>query len=141
MLSRVRSREGEAKEGIGGVICSTDGSADLRNKANWGMQGMALLHFFFNCLDALELAEGALVGALGAIDAALEAEEDGGAAGVGSALGSVLVVLERRGQLAFPDLSVNFGETAELPVVTDENVDEVALFGGGGVEALHLRRG
>src|SRR6202521_5918710 len=93
---------------------------------------------FLNGWQALELAEGALVGALEGIDAALEPVEGGGAAGVGAAFGSVLAVLERRGQLVFPDLSVDFGETAELSVVTDESVDVVALLGSSGVESLHV---
>ena len=96
------------------------------------------LPYFFHGLQALELAQGALVGALEGVDAALEPVEGGGAAGVGSAFGSVLVVLEGRGELVFPNLSVDFGETAEVPVVTDESVDIVALLGGGGVEPLDV---
>ena len=89
-------------------------------------------------MEAFELVESGFVGALGGVDAALEADEDWGAFAEGVAEGRVIVELEGGFQCVLPDLGVDFGETAELPVVADEGVEVVALFGGGGVEAVDV---
>ena len=81
------------------------------------------------------MGEGAVVGALGGIDAALQAGE------------GIAVVVEdlaqrRRftagnllaGDLMGPQIGLDTAETAELPVGGDEGIDEEALEGGGGLE-------
>jgi hypothetical protein len=83
-------------------------------------------------LEAFELVEGALVGALGRVNAALEPNEVAIAQNKGVTKGASLV--EAIGGLHFvlPQLSFGQGEAPELPVVTDEGVDIVALLGVAG---------
>lgn len=52
--------------------------------------------------------------------------------------GRALVELKGRSHFIFPDLGVGLGETAELPVVTDERVHIDALFGRGGPETFEV---
>ena len=87
-------------------------------------------------LETFELVEGVFVGALRGVHAALQADEGGGGAGEGLAEGRVFVGAEGGFHFVLPKLGIGFGETAELPVVTNEGVEVMALFGGGGVEAL-----
>jgi hypothetical protein len=82
--------------------------------------------------------EGAVVGALGAIDATLEAAEGGLAADEG--LAGRAVFLQGPGILhfAFEDLGIDSAKAAEQPLVVDEDIDEEAFFGGGGKESLAI---
>ena len=89
-------------------------------------------------MEAFEFVEGGFVGALGGIDAALEADEYRRALAERVAEGRVGVEPEDRFQCVLPNLGVDFGEAAELPVVADEGVEVVALFGGGGLETLQV---
>ena len=73
--------------------------------------------------------EGVAVVALGRVDAALEAGE------------VVAVVAEGLGEgdfedRIFPHLALDSAEAAEEPFAIDEGIDEHALFGCGGTEAL-----
>jgi hypothetical protein len=79
-----------------------------------------------------------VVGALGRIDATLEAAEGGLAAAEG--LAGRAVFLQGPGILhfAFEDLGIDSAKAAEQPLVVDEDVDEEAFFGGGGKEALAI---
>jgi hypothetical protein len=96
-------------------------------------------------LRGLELAEGFEgdeVGFAGGVDAALEAVE---------VFTGVLVALAKR-ELDIPlvegvvvvmreELAFDGSEAAELPFVGDEVVDEAALFGRGGMEAVVIIAG
>lgn len=90
-------------------------------------------------LKALEEVERAMVGALGGIDAALEAGKGVGGMAESVAEGAffskpvpTLGVEEFR----LPELGLDFAEAAEEPVGMDEGIDELALFGGSRAEAL-----
>jgi len=89
-------------------------------------------------LETFELAQGALIGALGGVDAALEANENAVAAGEGVAEGRALVEAKSRIHFIFPDLGVGLGEATELPVIADESVHIEALFGSGGPETFEV---
>jgi hypothetical protein len=76
--------------------------------------------------------ESAFEGALGGVDAALEAFEVTGGVAEGVAKGGIFVGVEEAGDGVCPNLGVDFGEAAELPDVADEGVDEMALLGVAG---------
>jgi hypothetical protein len=85
----------------------------------------------------LEEAEGferAVVGALGGIDAALEAAEGVGAAAEGLAGRTVAFWGPGILHFAFEDFGIDPAKAAEQPLVVDEDIDEEALCGGGGPE-------
>jgi hypothetical protein len=88
--------------------------------------------------QAFEFMEGAFVRSLAGVDVALEAFEVSASAGVGAAMGVVLI--RETGGLEFfaPELSVDSGEAAELPVVADEDIDVKALFGRDGLETIEI---
>jgi len=86
-------------------------------------------------LEVFEIVQGAVEGALGGIDAALEEREVFAAADeietvavgvVADAIGSALVV---------PDFGVGKGVAAQQPIGIDEGGDEERLFGGGRLPA------
>ena len=79
-----------------------------------------------------------MVGALGAIDAALEAAEGGLAAGEGLAGSTVVFGSPGILHFAFEDLGIDSSKAAEQPFVVDEGIDEEAFFGGGRKEALAI---
>jgi hypothetical protein len=88
-----------------------------------------------------EEAEGferAVVGALGRIDAALEAAEGGLATGEGLAGSTVVFGSPGILHFAFEDLGIDSAKATEQPLVVDEDVDEEAFFGGSGKEALAI---
>jgi hypothetical protein len=82
-----------------------------------------------------------VVGALGGIDAALEAAE--GVLAADEGLAGRAVFLQGPGVLhfAFEDLGIDSSKAAEQPFIVDEDVDEEAFFGGGGKEALAIFTG
>jgi hypothetical protein len=86
--------------------------------------------------QALEFFQGAVVGALGGIDAALEAGE--GICAAAEGLAGWAVFFQGPGILhfAFEDLGVDSSKAAEQPFVVDEGIDEEAFFGGGGSPTL-----
>ena len=84
---------------------------------------------------AFEFVEGGFVGALGGVDAALEADEGGGGNAESLAEGGFIVLAPRSFHFALPDFGVDFGQAAELPIVADEGVEVVTLLGRGGTEA------
>jgi hypothetical protein len=45
-------------------------------------------------------------------------------------------VVVEEGQLVFPEFRLDGAETAELPLVPDEDIDKAARFRGGGLESL-----
>jgi hypothetical protein len=92
-------------------------------------------------LEALELIEGAVVVALGRIDAALETGEGIGAAIEGLAERTFLVGREEGGQFVGPELGFDLVVTAEEPLGLDEGIDEERLLGGFGVEAVVVIEG
>jgi hypothetical protein len=89
----------------------------------------------FGC-DFLKCQERAVVGALGGIDAVLEAAE--GVCGAAEGLASSTVGFWGPGILhfAFEDLGIDSTKAAEQPIVLDEDVDEEAFFWGGGPETV-----
>jgi hypothetical protein len=86
-------------------------------------------------LEALEFVEGGLVGAVGGIDAALEAHKVFVVDLEGVAERRVLIQLKGAVHGPIPDLGVGFGEATELPIVADQAIDIVTLLGGLGMEA------
>jgi len=82
-------------------------------------------------LEAAELLEGVVVVALGGVDAALEAGEFAGVLGEDLAEGDVVDVED-----ALVELGLDGAEAADEPVAVDEGIDEEALVGGGGAEAV-----
>ena len=89
----------------------------------------------------LEEAEGldrAVVGALGGIDAALEVAEGICAAEKGLAGRAILFQGPGILHFVFEDFGIDSSKAAEQPIVVDEDVDEEALFGGGGLEMLAI---
>jgi hypothetical protein len=89
-------------------------------------------------LEAFELAEGVAVVALGGVDHALEAGEGVVASGKGVSERGVAVECDGAFHCVCPDLGFGCGEAAEGPGGADEDIDEVALLGDGGVEALEI---
>jgi hypothetical protein len=89
-------------------------------------------------LEALEFAEGVAVVALGGIDHALEAGE--GAVGILEGVSERGLLVEFVGgvHLVDEDLGFGGGEAAEGPGGAYENIDQVALLGDGGMEALEV---
>jgi hypothetical protein len=92
-------------------------------------------------LEALELIEGAVVVALGRIDAALEASEGIAAAIEGLAEGAFLVGREEGGHLVGPELGFDLAIAAEEPFGLDQGIDEKAVLGGFGAEAVVVIEG
>jgi hypothetical protein len=92
-------------------------------------------------LELAQLVEGAFVGALGGVDAALEAFEGALAELVGVAEGVILVEAEGAFHFVLPNLGIDSGKTAELPVAADEGVDKEALLRRGGLEAVEVPGG
>jgi hypothetical protein len=92
----------------------------------------------FEGLEALEFAEGVAVVALGGIDHALEAGE--GAVGVAEGVAERGFLAEFVGGVHMVDEDLGFGggEAAEGPRGADEDIDEVALLGDSGAEALEV---
>jgi hypothetical protein len=89
-------------------------------------------------LEAFEFAEGIAVIALGGVNHALEAGE--GAVGVAEGVAERGFLVEFVGGVHVVDEDLGFsgGEAAEGPGGADEDIDEVALLGEGGVEALEV---
>ena len=92
-------------------------------------------------LEALDGLEGAVVAALGGIDAAMEAgqrvlEAHEGEAGRDKIFLGAAILHD-----VFPDLGLGFAEAAELPVGGYHGIDEEALLGGGGLEAVVVLEG
>jgi hypothetical protein len=73
-----------------------------------------------------------VVGALGGIDAALEAAKGGLAAAEGLAGSTVVFGSPGVLHFAFEDFGIDSAKAAEQPLVVDEGIDEEAFFGGGG---------
>jgi hypothetical protein len=92
-------------------------------------------------LDFLEGREGAVVDALGSVDAALEAAEDLVIAfvdlGQFEAFGGVVEVPD----VVLPELRFEGAETALEPLGGDEGVDQGAHFGSGGLVAVVILGG
>jgi hypothetical protein len=87
-------------------------------------------------LDFAEGVEGAVVGAVGGIEAALEAGEGAGAVGGHVADGVVLIDVDGGLDFVPPDLGFGATEAAELPIGGDEGIDQEALLGCLGMEAV-----
>src|ERR1035441_1767935 len=87
-------------------------------------------------LAAVEFLEGEAIVLVGGVDAALQAGELVGVLAVGLAEGDFVVGLEDGARAFLPKLGFDDAETAEEPFGVDEGVDEHALFGGGGAEAV-----
>jgi hypothetical protein len=87
--------------------------------------------------------EGAVVGALDAVAAALEAGEALRGTLEGSAEHFVRVTVCDTRELVFPEVGFDFAEAAEQPLGIDEDIDEGALDGGLGlvVEEVLSRQG
>ena len=107
---------------------------ELRNGPNFGFSDFSRRGWWLGAgrvfsLETLKLVEGTTVVALGGVDAALEAGE------------VVAVVAEGLSEGDFedrilPHLALDSAEAAEEPFAIDEGIDEHALFGCGGTEAL-----
>jgi hypothetical protein len=88
-----------------------------------------------------QLPEGAVIGALGGVDAAMEegqgirAEEEGAEGRDQLFLGAPLL----HGIL--PELGLGFAEAAELPLGGNHGIDEEALLGGGGLKTVVMFEG
>jgi hypothetical protein len=87
-------------------------------------------------LEAAEFLEGVTVIAMGGIDAALEAAEIVAIGSVGLRDSDFLFGHEAVDRAMFPELGFADTEAAEEPLGVDEGVDEHALFGSGGTEAV-----
>jgi hypothetical protein len=85
--------------------------------------------------------ERAVVGALGGIDAALEAGEGVRAAAEGLTCRTVVLGSPGILHFAFEDLGIDSAKTAEQPIVVDEDVDKEAFFRVGGQETVAIFRG
>jgi hypothetical protein len=94
-------------------------------------------------LESREVLQGAVVGAVEGVEAGLEAVEVfgelivdgewmGGLFGFGNAV-AVKGVVD-----LFPKVGFDAAEAAETPFGVDEDIDEGALFGGDGLEALKV---
>ena len=87
--------------------------------------------------EAAQVVEGAIEGALGGIDAALEEMERMIRAGCDLAERCVLIQsvegFRGVGEFVSPELGLGAAEAAELPIGADEVVDEDAFSGGGGL--------
>jgi hypothetical protein len=89
-------------------------------------------------LEAFELAEGVAEVALGGVDHALEAGEGAVAEGKGVAERGFGAEFVDGVHLEGKDLGFGDGEAAESPGGADQDIDEVALLGKIGTEALRV---
>jgi hypothetical protein len=91
-------------------------------------------------LQASEFLEGALIIALGGVHAVLEAGESLACHIIGSASERQEVLIAVAGSaglgIPVPELGFDAAEAAEGPLGVDEDVDEAALLGGVGEEAV-----
>ena len=118
---------------LGGlVVRGCGGGLELGIGGGRGLFGL----FDLFGLETLKLLEGVAVVAVGHIDAALEAgelvagfAEGDGEVDVEDSVGDV-------GEALLPELGFDAAEAAEEPFGIDEGVDEHALLGGGGMEAV-----
>ena len=83
-------------------------------------------------LEAFEFAEGVAEGALGGVDAGLEAIELGEADLVGSPEDGVFVLAVVIRGTKFPETGFDEAETAEEPFGIDHGIEEQAFGGSGG---------
>jgi hypothetical protein len=123
---------------IGGGGPGGDGGGlggGIARDGDWGGRGDG------DGLEALELIEGAMVVALGRIDAALETGEGIAAAIEGQAERTFLVGREEGGQFVGPELGFDLVVAAEEPLGLDEGIDQERLLGGGGAEAVVVIEG
>ena len=88
-------------------------------------------------LEALEIAEGFLVGALGVADTAVQTHEDVAGGGKSLAQGNTFGAAGAHG-VVLPELRLDAEEAAEQPFVADEGIDEETLVGGAGEEASEV---
>src|SRR6185437_13540258 len=95
--------------------------------------------------ELLKGLEGAVIVALGLVDAALEVVEllefPGDAAGDDFGFGFAGVVFGAAFTVAVVDGGFGAAETAQEPLVVDEGVDQGPGFGGGGAEAFVILGG
>jgi hypothetical protein len=89
-------------------------------------------------LQACEAGKGAVEVAGTGIDAALEAGEGFRLGGCGLGERAVLVGVQPVLLVKDPELGLGFMEAAEEPIGVDEGIDEAALLGSGGLEALEI---
>jgi hypothetical protein len=90
-------------------------------------------------LEALQLSESAVIGALGGIDAALEPGEGVERAAVD--FSERHLSLGALGELVGPELGFDAVEAAQLPIRLDQGVNEKAFQGGGRLELLVISAG
>src|SRR5580700_2041252 len=115
--------------GVGGGGIGLGGLGLLREGTGVGGRNR-LPHFL-----ALQLFEGAVIGALAGIDHPLKALESGGGGGESVARGagrSFGVFFQEGVAGALPELGIGAAQAAEAPFVANERVDEEALAGVGG---------
>ena len=86
-------------------------------------------------LQTFEFVEGVFVGSLSLVDATLETGK-GGIRQLEGVAARIRFVVVEEGQLVFPEFRLDGAETAELPLVPDEDIDKAARFRGGGLESL-----
>ena len=92
-------------------------------------------------LELQQLFEGAVVAALGGIEAAMEAREGFRAEDKGPAGRDKIFLGAPFMHGVLPELGLGFAEAAELPLGGCHGVDEEALFGGGGLKAVVMLEG
>jgi hypothetical protein len=92
-------------------------------------------------LEAPDGLEGAVVAALGGIDAAMEAGQRVLAAHEGAAGRDKIFLGTPRMHAVVPDLGLGLAEAAELPLGGYHGIDEEAVFGAGGLEAVVVFEG
>ena len=82
-----------------------------------------------------------MVGALGGVDAALEAAERICSAAEGLPGGAVVLGSPGILHFAFEDLGIDSAKTAEQPIIVDEDINKEAFFRVGGQETVAVFRG
>src|ERR1022692_5286268 len=102
----------------------------IGDRCGGGLRGGAAFR-----LEAFEVAQGAVEGAIRGIDAALEEGEVFAAADEIQALAVGVVAHGVVGALVVPDFGVGEGIAAQEPLGIDEGGDEERLLGSGGVPA------
>lgn len=135
----VRSARLSPRAGVGSLRPRGRGRGGKGRGAGWlrspGREGIRLAALG---IQALEFFEGAVVVAVGGIDAALEAGELLATVVEAQAHEALRVRFPdlRFLHFALPELGFGLAEAAEEPLAIDEGIDQEALLGGGGLPTL-----
>jgi hypothetical protein len=145
LLSGGRERSGRRRNELAGwgnrhgFSGLRDGLGGFERAGRSALLGLEVrVKVYFERPEAFEIAEGIAEVALGGVDHALEAGEGAVREAEGMADGGILVEFVSAIHFVGKNLGFGDGEAAEGPGGADQDIDEVALLGDSGAEALEV---